>query len=147
MWGVVARRNQTPSSDRGPKSHFYFYFIFIPKSQAVDPLPEVLPRPGPHRHLLQGGGVVQGQAVAEVGDGVVVGVHLLAHIPGLPRVAVAVLLHPAVPEVVLAPPPLVAVARPVHAPGLALRTDKCCHILYSIQAFKRRASVSDFTLR
>ena len=59
----------------------------------------------------------------KVRHGVVVGVHLLADVPGLPGRAVAILLHPPIAKVVLPPPPLI----PASAEGLSLEcTSRDC---------------------
>ena len=63
--------------------------------QGVEAIVEIIPSPRPGGHPAQGGGVRQSQVVAKVRDGVVVGVHLLAHVPGLPRRGVTVPAGPA----------------------------------------------------
>ena len=64
--------------------------------------------------------MVQGKSVAKVGDGVVVGVHLLYHIPMLAGRAVPKLLNAAVTKVVLPPPSLISVPRAIHCPRFSL---------------------------
>ena len=88
--------------------------------QAANPLSKIVPSSWQLGDGLQGWRVVQREAVAEMGDGIVVGVHLFAGIPGLPSRAVSILLHPPVAEMVLPPPALVAAACCVHAPCLSL---------------------------
>lgn len=68
------RTEQTQYADWG-KQHFL---------QIIYPSSQLIASPRQHGHSSQSWGMVQCQPVVKVGNGVVVGVHLLANIPLLP---------------------------------------------------------------
>ena len=63
----------------------------------------------------------QCQVIVEVRYRVVVGIHVLSHVPALACAAVAILLHNAITMVRLSPPTLVAFPAHPHIPSLPLR--------------------------
>ena len=65
--------------------------------------------------------MIQSKLEPKVRNWVVIGVHLLSHIPVLPCSAIAKLLDPTVAKMVLTPPSLVSLPRSVHSPGLTLQ--------------------------
>ena len=88
--------------------------------QAANAIPKIFTCSRQSGHSFEPWRVIQGKAVAEVRNGIVVCVHLLAHIPLLACRAVAVLLDPAIANMVLPPPPLIPLPCPIHAPRFSL---------------------------
>lgn len=90
--------------------------------QSIQAIIETVPPTRMQRHAAQIWRVQQRQPIIEVGNGIVVGVHLLTSIPVLPAGGVAILLHPAIPKMILSPPAGESMAISSYAPSLSLQS-------------------------